>query len=41
MNSKGSDLIGAFFMSDGFVLRDYSCLSQNPLLGISKLILRM
>ena len=26
MNSKGSDMIGAFFMSDGFVLRDYSCL---------------
>ncbi len=28
MNSKGSDLIGAFFMPDDFVLRCYSC--QQP-----------
>ena len=29
MNSKGSDLIGAFFMPDGFVFRCYSCLYSS------------
>ena len=29
MNSEGSDMIGAFFMPDGFVLGSYSCLSSS------------
>jgi len=29
MNSEGSYFMGAFFMPDGFVLRCYSCLSDE------------
>ena len=40
MNSKGSDLIGAFFMPDGFVLRCYSCLSSSDRSSLFLTILR-
>jgi hypothetical protein len=33
MNSEGSYFIGAFFMPDGFVLRCYSCLPVQIVLG--------
>ena len=29
MDTEGFDLIGAFFMSDGFVVRSYSCLPDK------------